>query len=112
MENSEKIKVYDSGVDVMTKENVHKALVQYRIGDMYSPKIEQTEALSVAAKEFISSINENRLPLTNAYDGLEVVRILEAANKSIKSKGVLVDVVNPYFELNNNNKTVKQAVGF
>lgn len=112
MENSEKIKVYDSGVDVMTKENVHKALVQYRIGDMYSPKIEQTEALSNAAKEFISSIKENRLPLTNAYDGLEVVQILEAANKSIKSKGILVDVTNPYFELNNTNKTVKQAVGF
>jgi predicted dehydrogenase len=96
----------------MTKENVHKALVQYRIGDMYSPKIDQTEALALAAREFITSIKENRLPLTNAYDGLEVVRILEAANKSIKNKGTLVEIFNPYFKTNGKSSKIKQAVGF
>ncbi len=92
MKNSEKIKIFDSGVDVSTTEGLHNALVQYRIGDMYSPKIEQTEALNLAAKEFLDSIIEMREPLTNAEDGLQVVKILEASNKSIKNRGLLVEL--------------------
>ncbi|MDP4115759.1 MAG: Gfo/Idh/MocA family oxidoreductase, partial [Bacteroidota bacterium] len=90
MENSEKLKVYDCGVEMENAESIHKALVQYRIGDMYSPKIVQTEALGLGAQEFINSIKENRDPLTNGVDGLNVVRILEAADYSIKHNGKLV----------------------
>ena len=92
METSEKIKVYDSGIELNGQEKIHDALVQYRIGDMYSPKINQTEALELGVKEFICSIQENRQPLTNAIDGLNVVKILEASDKSIKSKGKLVEI--------------------
>jgi predicted dehydrogenase len=92
MEPSEKIKVYDCGVSMLTKENIHKALVEYRMGDMYAPKVPQTEALGLAAKEFIDSIKEKRQPLTNGLDGLEVVKILEAADFSIKSKGRLISL--------------------
>jgi predicted dehydrogenase len=94
LENFEKIKVFDSGVDFTTAEKLHEALVQYRIGDMYSPKILQTEALSLAVKEFISSIIENRIPLTNGYDGLKIVRILEESQKSIEAKGKLIQINN------------------
>ncbi len=90
LENSEKIKIYDCGVDVSTPESIHNTLVQYRTGDMYSPKIEQTEALGAAAKEFIDSIKEDRKPLTDGENGLEVVRILEASDKSIKNMAKLV----------------------
>ncbi len=92
LENSEKIKIYDCGVDITSTESIHKALVQYRTGDMYSPKIEQTEALNCAAKEFINCILENREPLTSGIDGMEVVRILEASDKSIKNKGMMVNL--------------------
>lgn len=92
MENFEKIKVYDSGIKMHSDESIHEALVQYRIGDMYSPKVAQTEALALGAKEFIASINENRNPLTNGYDGLKVVEILEASEKSIKNRGMLVEI--------------------
>jgi len=92
MENFEKIKVYDSGVEMKTTESIHEALVQYRIGDMYSPKVVATEALSLGAKEFLSSIKENRQPLTSGRDGLEVVKILKAAEESIKNRGKLVDI--------------------
>ncbi|MDY0081697.1 MAG: Gfo/Idh/MocA family oxidoreductase, partial [Ignavibacteriaceae bacterium] len=47
MENFEKFKVYDSGIDIKTTEGIHEALVQYRIGDMFSPKVNQTEALAL-----------------------------------------------------------------
>ena len=92
MENSEKIKVYDSGIEIKEKEGIYDALVQYRIGDMSSPKVNQTEALALGVEEFINSIKENRQPLTNAYDGLNVVKILEAADKSIKHKGELMEI--------------------
>lgn len=90
LENSEKIKIYDCGVDISTPESIHNTLVQYRTGDMYSPKIEQTEALSAAANEFISAILEDRKPLTDGQNGLEVVKILEASDKSIKNMAKLV----------------------
>jgi predicted dehydrogenase len=92
MENFEKIKVYDSGVDMKTAASIHEALVQYRIGDMYSPKITQTEALADGVNEFISAIKENRQPLTNGNDGLDIVRILEATDSSIKNRGELVEL--------------------
>ena len=60
MENFEKIKVYNSGVEFSSPETIHQALVQYRIGDMFSPKMNQVEALALGAKEFINAINENR----------------------------------------------------
>lgn len=103
MENSEKIKVYDCGIEIKSKECIHNMLVQYRTGDMYSPKVIQTEALSLAAKEFIDSINEEREPLTNGQDGLTVVEILEAAEYSIKNQGLNV-------KLNNNKKELRTNI--
>ncbi|GAB4294813.1 MAG: Gfo/Idh/MocA family oxidoreductase [Ignavibacteriaceae bacterium] len=92
MENFEKIKVYDSGIEINTPEGIHQALVQYRIGDMFSPKVVTTEALALGAREFLDAINEDRQPLTNGTDGLEVVRILEAASLSMKKMGELVKI--------------------
>lgn len=92
MENFEKIKVYASGINISKREEIHEALVQYRIGDMHSPKVIQTEALSLGANEFISAINEDRQPLTNAHDGLAVVKILEASEQSIKHRGKIIEI--------------------
>lgn len=92
MENFEKIKIYDAGVEIASKEKIHEALVQYRMGDMHSPKVIATEALALGAAEFINAIKENRDPLTSGKDGLEVVKILEASEKSIKNKGKLIEI--------------------
>ncbi len=92
MENFEKIKVYDSGIDIKSAEGIYEALVQYRIGDMYSPKVNQTEALALGARECIDAIKQNRQPLTSGYDGLEVVKLLEASDKSLKGMGKIVEV--------------------
>ena len=94
MENSEKIKIYDSSIEMKNSENIHDLLVQYRTGDLYSPKVVQTEALSLGVQEFISAIQEDRKPLTDGMSGLEVVKILEAAEKSIKNKGEFVEINN------------------
>ena len=92
MENFEKIKVYDSGIELKSPEGIHEALVQYRIGDMFSPKVNQTEALALGARECIDAIKQSRQPLTSGYDGLEVVKLLEASDMSLKGMGQIVEI--------------------
>jgi predicted dehydrogenase len=87
MEASEKVKVYDRGVETKGSEGVHEALVSYRLGDMWAPKLDTTEALRLVTLEFINSIKANRRPLTDGVSGGNVVKILEAAEMSIKHRG-------------------------
>jgi predicted dehydrogenase len=93
MEPSEKVKIYDKGIDVThDKEAIYNVLIQYRTGDMLAPQIDLTEALKRVSAEFYQSIQENRAPLTDGHAGLRVVRILEAANKSIRTSGQVVEL--------------------
>jgi len=87
MEPSEKIKVYDKGVDIKERESIYKTLVQYRTGDMYAPRIDLGEALTLVVEEFLDSISLKRRPLTDGYAGMKVVRILEAATTSLRNGG-------------------------
>lgn len=93
MEPSEKVKVYNKGVDVKTEEMVHNVLVQYRMGDMYAPQLEQSEALSLMTKDFIDSIIHEHKPLSDGLAGLNVVRILEASQESLR-RNTLVKITN------------------
>ncbi len=90
MQTSEKIRVYDKGVEINNEESLHEALVQYRIGDMYAPRIDEKEALSVMVDDFITSILQKKKPLSDAKFGVNVVRILEAADLSVKKNGQLI----------------------
>ena len=92
MENFEKIKVYDSGVEFKSAESIHEALIQYRIGDMFSPKVNQTEALGLGTQEFIAAIEEDRNPVTSGKDGLAVIRLLEATDISLANMGQIVEL--------------------
>lgn len=87
MEVSEKVKIYDRGVDVTSPEGVHQVRIAYRLGDMWAPKLDQTEALRLMAAEFVNSIQGQRRPLTDGNSGLNVVKILEASEMSIKRRG-------------------------
>lgn len=90
LEPDEKIKVYDKGVKVKSTENVYNLLVSYRSGDAWVPKVDQIEALKLESEYFIDCITHNRAPINDGKSGLRVVRILEAANKSIKHRGKMV----------------------
>jgi len=87
LEPSEKLRIYDTSYNHQTDEEKNKILVDYRTGDVYLPKIQNVEALSGVANDFITSILEGKSPVSNAYSGLRVVKILEAAQKSIKNNG-------------------------
>jgi predicted dehydrogenase len=90
IEPTEKVRVYDKGVTanrIGDREADYQTLVSYRTGDVWAPKLDATEALRHVVAEFLNSIREGRKPLTDGEAGLRVVRILEAAQQSIKQGG-------------------------
>jgi predicted dehydrogenase len=97
LDQGEKIKIYDKGIEIRKGEHEQKEnlLVSYRAGDMYAPRIDQTEALSLVVQEFADCIMEDRPPLTDGKSGLRVLRVLEAADRSIKADGANVRIVYP-----------------
>jgi predicted dehydrogenase len=87
VEPTEKVKIYDTGYSVKTEQEKHKLFIDYRTGDIFIPKIAQKEALSEMASNFIEAIINQTKALTDGIAGYEIVRILEAAETSIKQKG-------------------------
>ena len=87
LEPTEKIKIYDTGYNYKSDEEKKRLLVDYRTGDIYIPKVELNEALFGMAQDFINSIINRTEPISNANLGLEVIKILECAQQSIKQKG-------------------------
>jgi predicted dehydrogenase len=87
LEPTEKIKIYDTGYNHKTDEEKNRILVDYRAGDIFIPKIENKEALAGMAADFVSAIINNSTPISNYQSGLDVIKILEASQKSIKNNG-------------------------
>jgi predicted dehydrogenase len=92
LEPGETIKIYDKGIIVRKDEDEKRnsLLVSYRSADMYAPRVDDTEALSVMVREFAHSIAHNRPALTDGEAGLRVLRVLEATQRSIKADGANV----------------------
>jgi predicted dehydrogenase len=93
LEADEKIRIYDKGVSMSSNpSNLHQLLVSYRSGDMWAPQIEQIEALHAETAYFLKCIEENSKPFNDGVAGLRVVRILEAADRSVRSRGEVVNL--------------------
>ena len=93
LEPSEKVKIYDKGVTVsQSPEAVYEMLVSYRSGDMWAPRLDATEALYTEALHFIDCVENNKHPETDGQSGLRLVRIVEAAEKSLRARGQLVEI--------------------
>jgi len=90
LEADEKIKVYDKGVQMASREGVYELLVSYRSGDMWAPKIEPTEALKIELEYFLECIETNQTPINDGVAGLRVIKLLEAATESLKLRGASV----------------------
>ena len=86
----EKVRVYDRGVQISSGEGIRDLLVSYRSGDMWAPQLEQVEALQAEMGYFADCILHNKVPFNDGHAGLRVVRMLEAAEQSIRRKGELV----------------------
>ena len=85
MESNEKIKIYDKGVEILnSEEDLNQTRIQYRIGDIHIPAIPNKEALADEAKHFVDCCKGLLKPISDGNQGLLVVRILEAADRSMK----------------------------
>jgi predicted dehydrogenase len=92
LEADEKVKVYDKGVAITNGQGVYDLLVSYRSGDMWAPKVDQTEALKFEANYFRDCIRNNQTPINDGVKGLRVVRLLEAATESLRHRGQPVEL--------------------
>lgn len=92
MEPSEKVKVYDKGIVFKEKDanSIYKMIVDYRTGDMVAPKLVHQEALFTEARHFLSCVKDRTKPLADGIAGLKVVRMLEAAQFSIRNNNMRV----------------------
>jgi predicted dehydrogenase len=87
LDSNEGIKVYDRGINTLDDAEKHKSLISYRTGDMYSPSVSRDEPLSLMAADFIHCIRQKQRPVADGQSGLRVVKILEAAQRSVKAQG-------------------------
>ncbi len=92
LNEDQKIVVYDKGVEVTNRESIYDLLVSYRSGDMWAPKVDKTEALRLETEHFIHCITHDETPISDGRAGVQVVKILEAANKSIAQRGKVVEL--------------------
>jgi len=85
----EKIKVYDSGITIRQDdlEGRRRQLIDYRMGDIWCPHVAQEEPLRRMVAHFVECIETGRTPITDGEAGLRIVRILDAAQRSIKAQG-------------------------
>jgi predicted dehydrogenase len=87
LDMDEKIRVYDKGVKVMNREGIYDLLISYRSGDIWAPKIQQTEALKAEAEYFVDCIINDKHPFNDGHAGLRVVKMMEASTQSLRDEG-------------------------
>jgi predicted dehydrogenase len=90
LEADEKIKIYDKGVDVKNGDGVYELLVSYRSGDMWAPRVEQVEALKAESSCFVDCVLGDKIPINDGAAGLRMVKMLAAADQSVRERGKLV----------------------
>jgi len=92
MESSEKLKIYDKGVRNLSYDTYGEYL-GLRFGDITIPSIKMVEPLRAEAEHFIQCIESRKEPKTGGRDGVKVVNILTAAQRSLKGKGIPVSLL-------------------
>jgi predicted dehydrogenase len=98
IEPTEKVRVYDRGVDTngardaSDREEDYRTLISYRTGDVWVPRLDPTEALHYVCQNFLDAIAGNARPVTDGAAGARVVRLLEAAQESINQGGRLIEL--------------------
>jgi protoporphyrinogen oxidase len=89
---SESVRIFDSGATIPDPESFGEYQLSYRTGDIVSPRVEATEPLSLELADFGRAIREGRRPLSSPELGLDVVRTIEAVERSLGQSGIPVRV--------------------
>ncbi|MFH1068226.1 MAG: Gfo/Idh/MocA family oxidoreductase [Candidatus Glassbacteria bacterium] len=92
LDQENKIKIYDKGVDMVDKEGVYEMLYNYRMGDMWAPRIGSDEALRTEMLYFRDCLEKGEKPFNDGEAGLRVVELLETSNQSLKAGGRTIEL--------------------
>ncbi|MBE0446492.1 MAG: Gfo/Idh/MocA family oxidoreductase [Actinobacteria bacterium] len=92
MESSEKVRIYDKGVGINPDYRAYGEDLTLRFGDITIPGIKMKEPLRAECEHFIESIQNGQRPRSDGHGGLRVVKVLEAAQVSLKSGGKPVKI--------------------
>ena len=93
--SSEPVRLHDSGVDVKDPENFGEYRLTYRAGEIVSPHINVSEPLSLELTDFCSAISDGAHPRSSMLLGIEVVRMVEGADRSLAANGARVELGDP-----------------
>jgi predicted dehydrogenase len=90
--SAEKIVIYDKGVNIKTDYSTYGEYLSLRFGDILIPQIESTEPLKVECQHFIDCVQTRKPPRSDGRDGLRVLKVLDAAQSSLKMGGSPVEI--------------------
>jgi predicted dehydrogenase len=89
---TEKLRIYDKGVDYIPSYRDYGESLTIRVGDIYIPKIDLVEPLKAECLHFLDCITKGTKPMTDGESGLKVVQVLEAAEQSLRENSKAVEL--------------------
>jgi predicted dehydrogenase len=92
LESNEKLRIYDKGAANNTDYNTFAEYISLRFGDITIPYVKIGEPLRLECEHFLQCVRERKQPLSDGYDGLRVTRVLDAAQRSLKSNGIPIAI--------------------
>jgi predicted dehydrogenase len=108
--SNEPVRIFDSGVHLREPETFGEFRLTYRTGDIVSPRIDASEPLSLELRDFCQSIRKGSPPRSSSDMGLEVVRMMEAGDRSLAFDGARVDVIHGIGSPRVERETAKSTV--
>jgi predicted dehydrogenase len=113
LNGAEQVRVFEKGVSPVEQEPLNYGELRFEIrdGDIISPHIEAVEPLKHQCRHFLECVRKGQRPISSAVEGRQVVRVLEAVNRSIESKGTQVEVEGGDEYVHANARASKAAAG-
>ena len=113
-ENTEKLRIYDNHAEMPPAKSYGEA-IQVRFGDIHIPRVDMTEPLRLEVQHFVDCVRDRKTPVSDARDGLRVIRIIEAAQRSMEQDGVPISLktgtTDDKFHTSNGNNRRWYAIG-
>lgn len=101
---TEKLRIYDNRAEKNIDYDTYGDSITLRFGDVVIPYVAVTEPLKLECQHFLDCIEKRQTPRTNGRDGLRVVKVLEAANHSLKNNGIPVNLEEYFAELHSSHR--------
>ena len=90
--SGEPVRVFDSGVTIRDPDSFGEFQLSYRTGDIVSPRVDASEPLSLELADLCNAIRSGAVPRSSGALGLEVLRVVVAAERSLRNGGVRTPV--------------------